>query len=481
MSDPARDADQAREHGPFTPDGLPDLTDAIFAGRYLTEGIPGIGGRLRVRPEDFLVEEIPAYEPCGQGEHLYLFIEKRDLSTGHMIRLLAEHFGVRRSDLGVAGLKDKRAVTRQLVSVHLPGAKDALDRAKAIPHHSLTVHWADLHANKLRRGHLKGNRFIIRVRDVQPEKVVHAARTLRVLAARGVPNRFGPQRFGHLFHNAHVGRALILGNHEATLRHLLGPSAAVPGGQAEARRAFLAGEYARAFELLPHAAHTERRVLTALRRGEPPKRAVRAIEPMEHAFFVAAFQSAVFNRVLDRRLDAGSIDRLLPGDVAFKHENGACFVVDAQTADDPATAERLRTLEISPSGPMWAHGMMHAAEGSPTAEAERAALEACGVTESQLAEFASKRRGGARGAGGGSGGIDGARRPLRVPVAYPDIESGVDEHGPFIKCVFELPRGAFATTVMAEIMKPPIDPAAPGVSTSTPADEPDTDDQSETE
>ncbi|MBX3386544.1 MAG: tRNA pseudouridine(13) synthase TruD [Phycisphaeraceae bacterium] len=423
----------------------PHLRSAIAPSCYLTDGVPGVGGRLRVRPEDFLVEEVPAYEPCGQGEHLYLFIEKRDLSTGHMIRLLAEHFGVRRDHIGVAGLKDKRAITRQLVSIHLPGVRDAVDSAKAIPHHSLSVHWADLHTNKLRRGHLRGNRFVIRIRDVDPVKVVHAAKTLRTLAERGVPNRFGPQRFGHLLHNAFIGRALLLHDHQAALRHLLGPSAAMPDAQLEARSAFLNGEHARAFDLLPHAAHTERRVLSALRRGEPPKRAVRAIEPMEHAYFIAAFQSAVFNRVLDRRLADGTIDRLLSGDVAFKHENGGCFIVDDATANDPTLIKRLQRLEISPSGPMWAAGMMTAVEGSATAKTEHEALIQCGVSESDLAEFAAKR---------GRSAVQGARRPLRVPLTQPDIESGVDEHGTFIKCVFELPRGAFATTVMAEVMKP---------------------------
>lgn len=449
MTDRASHADDSpASDAPAHADSAPDLHSAILSAHYLTAHIPGVGGTLRARPEDFLVEEIPAYEPCGSGEHLYLFIQKRDLSTGHMIRLLAEHFGVRRNDVGVAGLKDKRAVTLQLVSIHLPGVKNALDRAKGIPHHSLTVHWADLHTNKLRRGHLKANRFVIRVREVEPAKVVHAAKALRILAARGVPNRFGPQRFGHLFHNAYIGRALILNDHDAVLRHLLGPSPAMPDAQLEARSAFLAGDYARAFELLPRAAHTERRVLSGLARGQGAKRAVRAIEPMEHAFFVAAFQSAVFNLVLDRRLADDAIDKLLPGDIAFKHDNGACFAVDQAVLDHADTAQRLSSLEISPSGPMWGHGMMRPAADSPTAHAENQALIECGITQDQLAAFS---------ASAARGSVEGVRRPLRVPLSNPDIESGVDEHGAFIKCVFELPRGSFATTVMAELMKPPID------------------------
>src|SRR5690606_17358918 len=122
---------------------------------YLTAAIPGAGGRLKVRPEDFLVEEIPAYEPSGEGEHIYLFVEKRNHSTMHVVRLLADHFGVRRDAVGFAGLKDKFAVTRQLFSVHVPGRRPSDFPAFERP--GIVVHWADLHANKLRRGHLKGN------------------------------------------------------------------------------------------------------------------------------------------------------------------------------------------------------------------------------------------------------------------------------------------------------------------------------------
>jgi tRNA pseudouridine13 synthase len=409
------------------------------AQRYLTAEVPGVGGVLRQRPEDFLVEEIPAYSPSGEGEHLYLFLEKRELSTSHMIRLLADHFGVRRTDVGVAGLKDKHAVTRQLVSVHLPGKKDS--EFPAFEHPSIAVHWTDRHANKLRRGHLQGNRFIIRIRNVEPTKVIHAHRALMILARGGVPNRIGPQRFGHLQHNHLVGRALMKFDHAEALRYLLGPSEQFPGVQVEARRAFSEGKYQDAFEMLPRAAHTERRVLSALAKGKSARDAVRAIEPLDYSFFVTAVQSAVFNRVLDARLLEGTLTRLLPGDLAFKHDNGAVFAVNDDVLAEPATAQRLERLEISPSGPMWGAGMTRAA--GRVAEMEEQALVDLGLSIPEV-EHHAERTGRI---------VDGVRRPLRVPLTYPDIEAGVDEHGAYIKCIFELPRGAFATTVMAEIMK----------------------------
>ena len=458
---------------------MTDLNSPARVKNYLTREVPGTGGVLRMREEDFFVEEIPAYDPCGEGEHLYLLVEKKNLSTGHLVRLIAKHYGVARTAVGVAGLKDRRAVTRQMVSVHLPGARKAQRAlagggagpgAELAPFETAGAHvlWSDWHTNKLRQGHLKGNRFIIRIRDVEPAKVVHAHRSLMMLSVRGVPNRFGPQRFGHLQHNHLVGRALLKFDHEAAVRELLGPRQGMDegdgmgglgeaeggagagglgggwGAQRAAREAFARGEYQAAMELLPRAAHTERRVLDRLHRGGTARDAVRAIEALDYLFFLHAAQSAVFNTVLEKRLSAGTFDRLLEGDLAFRHDNGAVFAVDGAVLAEARTPERLAKFEVSPSGPMWAAGMTRA--GGAVDEAEVAALAEWGLTPEDLERYAAR-------AGRGEGALAGARRALRVPLMYPDIESGVDEHGSYIKCVFELPRGSFATAVMEEIMK----------------------------
>lgn len=406
---------------------------------YLTAAIPGTGGRLKVRPEDFLVEEIPAYEPCGDGEHIYLFVEKRNHSTMHVVRLLAEHFGVRRDCVGVAGLKDKFAVTRQLFSVHTPGKKPA--DFPAFERDGITIHWIDRHTNKLRRGHLAGNRFIIRVREVEPGKVVHAHRALAMMAKLGVPNRIGEQRFGHMGNNHLVGRALLLHDAPALLDILLGPSDIRPDAQPEGRRWYAEGRYADALAAFPPSLHTERRVLAALARGEKPKRAMFTIERMEQSFYLTALQSAIFNDVLDRRLAAGTFATLLEGDLAFKHDSGAVFPIGPMELDDPQIAARLAALEISPSGPMWGARMTRA--GGEVLKLEAETLERAGVTIADLEAHAAKAR----------DPLPGERRPLRVPITQVDVEGGMDEHGAYIKCIFELPRGSFATTVMHEVMK----------------------------
>lgn len=411
---------------------------------FQTASIPGTGGVLRERPEDFIVEELPAYHPCGEGEHVYLLVQKINMATLHVARILAEHFGVRRDAVGFAGLKDKRAVTTQLFSVHVPGKKPA--DFPSFEHRDITILWVDQHTNKLRRGHLLGNRFVIRIRKTNAARVIHAHRTLAQLATQGVANRIGEQRFGMLGNNHELGLALLKRDGQAAADLLLGPSPRFPQRQAEARALYAQGQYRQSLEALPGGGHTEKRVLAALAKGEPVHRALWAIEPQAFGFYVTALQSAIFNRVLEERLASGTIANVQAGDLAFKHDSGAVFGVTAEllVADPTGLAERARAIEISPSGPMWGPGMSRATGEVDAAEC-RAWAETTGLTVEALTAM-DKRS---------VQSMLGQRRPLRVPLRLPDVEAGLDEHGEYIKCVFELPRGSFATTVMQEIMKTP--------------------------
>lgn len=417
-----------------------DSDSHVIPQRYLTPEIPGVGGDIKVRPEDFLVDEIPAYQPQGEGEHIYVLLEKRNLATMDAIAVIARHFGVKKSAVGYAGLKDKRAITRQVVSIHAPGRKP--EDFPLLEHPAINILWADLHVNKLRVGHLQGNRFSIRIRNVEPSAVTRARKILDRLAKTGVPNRFGEQRFGYLGNNHLVARDMIAGDFQAAVEDLLGPNAARPEVNAEAREMFVKGRYAEAMDLYPRQARTERLLLQLLARGLPPGKAFGALEPGVRSFFLSAFQSAVFNAVLDRRLEDGTLESLALGDLAMKHVNRSVFAVDQSVLDDPETGARLARFDISPSGPMWGGTMMRAA--GATDEREVAALASFGFTPEQIAEHdrsASVR-------------LDGARRPLRVPLIDPDVEGGADDRGPYIRVAFELPRGSFATVVLREIMKP---------------------------
>lgn len=408
---------------------------------YLTADLPGIGGRIKQRPGDFLVEEQPAYEPAGKGEHVYLYIEKTGVTTPEAVRRIAKAFKVRRGDVGFAGLKDKHAVTRQHFSVWLPDASKQQPGLDHLAHHpGLTVLWADRHLNKLRLGHLKGNRFVIRIRDVPATAVVPAKRVVDRLIAAGVPDFIGEQRFGYR-QNGHVlGRMLLRRDYDGFVREMLGDPREVDAPTIrDARARFDAGDLDGALAIWPRQLHHDRQTLDRLRQGQSPERAVNAIEREQREFLVTAFQSAVFNAVLDRRLRNGTFDRLLPGDLAFKHDSGAVFAVDAATAAAENGPEgRAPKLEVSPSGPMWGAGMTRA-EGEP-GRIELEALHAFDIDEAALA-------------GAGDLSPAGKRRPLRVAMRDADLSGGVDEHGPYVRLVFELPRGAFATVALREIMK----------------------------
>lgn len=411
----------------------------VIPSRYLTDGIEGIGGMLKSRPEDFLVEEIPLYEPSGEGEHLYLLIEKRGLSTFDLLNIVARHFDVQKKSIGYAGLKDKHAITRQMISVHLPGVDESAFRS--LDGNRITVLGAFRHVNKLRRGHLKGNRFSIKVRNVEITGALRARQVLEKLSETGMPNRLGEQRFGVVGNNHLLGRAIIADDAQEALDVLLGPSSFVKDDHAEGRDLYTRGKYNEARAKFPSSLRPERTALRFLASGATPERAVQSIERNVRKYFVSGIQSAAFNATLDQRLVDGTWDKLIEGDLAFKHDNRAVFSVDKSVLEDPTMKERLDRFDISPSGPMWGPDMTRC-QGEVD-QIELDALARYGLTPEQIVAFAKSNK----------GMIEGSRRPLRVQIVDPEVEGGLDEHGPFVRCAFDLPRGSFATVVMREIMK----------------------------
>lgn len=235
----------------------------------LTSELPGTGGLTRVSEEDFFVEELPLYEPQGTGEHLYLTIEKRGRTTQEVVREVAAALSARERDAGTAGLKDKRAVTVQRVSVL---TRATVDEALLLHGQGFKVLAAARHNNKLRPGHLRGNRFRIVVRGVTAEGLSRAQAVLELLARTGAANLFGPQRFGKREDNAALGRAILL-------------------RETQVRDRFL-----------------RRMALSAL-------------------------QSELFNRCLSARVADGLFNAAIDGDVLRKRDSGGIFVGAA--ADTP--------------------------------------------------------------------------------------------------------------------------------------------------
>ena len=330
----------------------------------LTEGVPGCGGAFKLVPEDFEVEEVPAYLPGGEGEHLFLWVEKRGRDTREVVRALSQSLGLPEAEVGVAGMKDRHAVTRQLISI--PARLEA--KLPAFELEGVRVLWARRHGNKLRTGHLKGNRFRLRMRGVKD--FAAAQESFSRLAARGVPNYFGEQRFGRERDNADKGKVLLLGQ-------------------------------------------------------KLPKRPDR----FERKMYLSAFQSRLFNRALAARMLAGTFDQALLGDVLRKEETGGLFVCEAPEVDGPRAA----SFEVSPAGPMFGPKMTASAHG--VAQAEAALLAEEGVT---LSDFLR-----------GGGETEGTRRPYRVRLGNPEFSPEAED----LVLAFELPRGAYATEVLAELLK----------------------------
>lgn len=263
----------------------PALLDHLTTLPFVSSAIPAVSGRLKQSPEDFVVEELPAYLPIGEGEHLYLWIEKRGVNTADAARMLAQSVGARVENAGWAGLKDKQAVTRQWVSLH----HAATPRPEDFAIEGVQVLEVSRHVNKLRTGHLRGNRFVLRLCDVPEEHDVHVAAALQVLGERGLPNYYGAQRFGH------GGRNLI-----------------------SAYGCVVLGE-------------------------RPPQK------PFLRKLFMSALQGALFNAWLGLRLERQLYDRVLTGDVLRKEDTGGLFVC----SDAESDAERANQWEISPTGPMF--------------------------------------------------------------------------------------------------------------------------------
>lgn len=394
--------------------------------RLLTSHLPGTGGIIKQSDDDFLVTEIPAYLPCGEGEHLYLEIEKRGITTLEAIRRIGRALGVSDREIGYAGLKDSKGTTRQTVSIPRVQPEAALELN--LP--GIRPLNAAYHRNKLKPGHLKGNRFRITVRDVCQDAGKRAEAVLTLLGNRGVPNYFGNQRYGSQGNSHLIGKALVRQDFRAAVTALMGDPASITDRQwRQAVETFNQGSFEEAARLFPGFCRTEREVAGRLaRRPEAFDRAFDVVNPRLKKLYLSAFQSWLFDLLLDERLH--SFDQVEEGDLAFRHVNGACFLVE----DAAAEAPRADRQEISPTGPLF--GCRMTLPGGTARRREEALLDEHGLTLDQF-----ELPGGLR--------MEGERRPFRVTVGEPVVA----ESGDGLTIAFSLPKGSYATVVMDEIMK----------------------------
>jgi len=396
--------------------------------RYLTEDLPGTGGRIKVQPADFRVVELPLYEPSGTGDHVYLYVEKAGVSSFEAASRIARAFGRPSRLVGIAGLKDAQAVARQWMSLERIDA----DKAARLQLPNIRILEVSRHRNKLKIGHLAGNVFEVRIRGCGPHAAEKAERILAVLARRGMANWFGSQRFGRRGDNHLLGRTLVLGLAKEFCDRFLGsPSKADSPRLTRARERYDSGNLREAKRLLGGQVD-HLRVLTALIRTGNPDRAMRALPKRLTRLLVSAFQSWLFNAVLERRLEG--VDRVEAGDLAYIHpqigRGGAVFLVEHPEDEAP----RVARFEISPTGPIVGHRVVLA--GGRPGEIERTVLEEADVAPAHFERVKALR-------------LRGDRRPLRVPVTGAEVRPADGD----LIVRFALPPGAYATILLEEITK----------------------------
>jgi tRNA pseudouridine13 synthase len=263
---------------------------------YITDNIPGIGGRIKAKPEHFQVIEIPLYEPSGNGDHLYVNITKENMTTRQVQVKLAKIFDLKPHDIGKAGLKDKNAVTTQTFSILRQNKIDEDEAVQVITDQiPIKVNWAKYHTNKLRAGHLLGNKFKIRVTDVpEPHKALNVSdRIKEVIHKLGLPNYYGYQRIGKYGENVKAGR-----------------------------------------EIFNNKKRTKNRWLDR--------------------YLISSFQSHLCNRYLVERVDRDLFTEILKGDIAKKHDTGGLFTVENPDDEQRRYVEK----EISFTAPIYGYKMM---------------------------------------------------------------------------------------------------------------------------
>ena len=335
-------------------------------------GGPVAEATLKAIPADFQVFEVMHVQPEGDGEHLWLHIEKTGWNTEDVAMWLAKSAGVHRLSVGYSGLKDKHAITRQWFSLHLPGKADP---AFSWPE-GLRLCDSARHRRKLNRGTHRANAFVIRATRFSGERAAVEQRLQAIMAA-GVPNYFGEQRFGRGAGN------LVRG------------SEWLSGGEA------------------------------------PRKKSLRGL-------WLSAVRSDLFNQVLAERVTRGVWNQVLEGDLLQPEGSRGLFRAD----EDSDAGRRVAEAEVHPTAPL--PGVPGMASSGPCRDLE----------QQVLAPFESVIEGLCR------EGVEEARRATRLPVrdlqwSWRQEREGED----CLELAFVLPTGAFATTVMAELIRSP-DPTA---------------------
>lgn len=419
----------------------PEFDRAIGMELYATSS-PGCGGRLRMRSEDFVVEEIYEDQSYRGGRYLIVEVEKVDWEAHHLVRELSRQLRISQRRFSWAGTKDKKAVTRQRMSI----ANLDEEEISRITLPGVEVGVLGRSNRPVALGDLRGNRFSVRIGEIDLEEVEVASRlndvTKEIRALGGLPNYFGVQRFGEVRPVTHlVGEALVRGDPErAALTYLALPFPGEPETTRMARSRLLEGrDFTRALQEYPLRLRYERAMISRLSEDGDWAHSFDVLATNLKRLFVHAYQSLLFNRILSERMRLGlPLDRAVEGDVVCFSKGGLPNPDKLQAVDETNLAAVNRLADRGRAFvtlPLFGH-RSEFAEGVP-GETERSALGEEGVA---LSDFRVETN--------PDLGSPGNRRPALLRVD-PAVE--LEEGSALLK--FDLPAGSYATVVLREYMK----------------------------
>lgn len=385
----------------------------------------GIKGNLGSKVEDFVVKEVPLYEAIGSGEHCYFILEKKGRTTLACISEIAKYLNIKEVDIGYAGLKDKHGITSQHISIRMTGKEPPIIKSGGF-----TLQYIGRHQNKIKIGHLKGNLFTIVLENLDKDYPVKLANKMELLKQYGIPNYFGPQRFGNRLNNHLAGISVLKKDFKETCHYLIGDPEREMNKQAfQARDLFEKGDFQKSFDTFPPYFVNERKMIKEIQKGEnKEKRAYLKCDRKTREIIFNAAQSYLFNLVVTERISRGL--QLLKGDVALLATNLAPFIVE-----DPVVENiRFQNGEIHLGGPLFGFKMVPARD-EPLA-IEDQILTNAGISRDEFA------------AGTDDVKFQGSRRPAMVKLSelsFREISESKAEVN------FFLPSGSYATVVLQEL------------------------------
>ncbi len=412
----------------------------LNAETYLTDS-NGIGGQIRVKYEDFYVEEIPETIPSGEGPNTWIFIEKIGRNTLDVVLDMARDLHLSRKRMGFAGMKDKKAVTRQWLCI----SNFEPEEIEEIKDQFYKVEFLKITKNqkKLRIGQLIGNKFRILIRNIEnPELAAEEARkSLKKLAEVGTPNYYGWQRFGKPRSNTHlVGKALVENDLAKTVGSYIGnPYPDEPERIMVARKAYDEGKLEKSYELMPTGMRYERMMLRALLKEQNKKetldddsyrKALHSLPKPLSRMFVHAYQSFLFNKAVSERTAMG-INQFVPGDIVIDNEEH--LIHD----NSPEQLQKMiKNFQAHPTAPLY--GSKVPLAGENVGKMEKKILDEEKVA---LDDFICPKM--------PRLGSHGLRRAIRFKIW--DVSAHATEEG--VLTEFSIPKGCYATAVLREIMK----------------------------